>query len=156
MALLLIIRLRGDPDTPPEVRSTLKLLRLHKKYHAVIYPDTDSLRGMLDVIKDWVTWGEVDREVLKELILRRGRLVGNRRISPDDIKKLFKVDSIDELVDSLINCKILWHKVDGIKPIFRLHPPKGGFKRSIRKPFKSGGELGYRGSEINNLVMRMI
>jgi large subunit ribosomal protein L30 len=36
-----------------------------------------------------------------------------------------------------------------------LKPPKGGF-RSIKRPFKAGGSLGYRGKEINELIMRMV
>jgi len=36
-----------------------------------------------------------------------------------------------------------------------LHPPKGGFKGTIRRPYKSGGELGYRGAAINDLILRM-
>lgn len=156
MALLLIVRLRGSPDTPPEVEYTLRLLRLHKKYHAVIYPDDDSVKGMLEVVKDWVTWGEVSKEVLKDLILRRGRLVGNKKITLEDIKRIFNVSSVDDLVDLLISGKVFWHRVKEVKPVFRLHPPRGGFKRSVKKPFKSSGELGYRGSEINSLILRMM
>jgi len=47
----------------------------------------------------------------------------------------------------------LWRS--GVKPVFRLHPPKGGFKGTIRRPYKSGGELGYRGAAINDLILRM-
>ncbi|MEM2203989.1 MAG: 50S ribosomal protein L30, partial [Sulfolobales archaeon] len=49
------------------------------------------------------------------------------------------------------------HKIDNIvKPVFRLHPPSGGFKGSIKKPYGNGGELGYRGQDINDLIRRMI
>jgi large subunit ribosomal protein L30 len=41
------------------------------------------------------------------------------------------------------------------KGVFKLKPPKGGF-RSIKKDFKSGGDLGYRGSDINKLIVRML
>lgn len=156
MSLLLIIRLRGRTGIPPEVEKTLELLRLTRKYHAVIYPGSESIKGMLDVVKDWVTWGEVSSEVLKDLITYRGRLVGGKTLTQEDVKKVFNLSSIDELVNALIDCKVLWHKSSGVEPIFRLRPPKGGFKRSIRRPYKSHGELGYRGSEINELVRRMI
>jgi len=43
-----------------------------------------------------------------------------------------------------------------VKPVFRLHPPRGGFKGSIRKPYGAGGELGYRGAAINELIRRML
>ena len=39
---------------------------------------------------------------------------------------------------------------------FRLHPPKKGWERKgIKKPYNSGGALGYRGVEINSLIKRM-
>lgn len=38
---------------------------------------------------------------------------------------------------------------------YRLHPPRGGFKNTIKRPIPKG-ELGYRGEKINELVMRML
>lgn len=156
MALLLIVRLRGRSGALPEVEKTLELLRLTRKFHAVIYPESESIKGMLDVAKDWIAWGEVSPEVLKDLIMRRGRLVGNKPITQDDLKRIFNISSFDELVNALISGKVLWHKTLGVKPVFRLRPPKGGFKGSIKRPYKSQGELGYRGLDINELVRRMI
>ena len=43
-----------------------------------------------------------------------------------------------------------------LSPVFRLHPPRGGFKGSTKKPYSDGGELGYRGPAINELIRRMI
>ncbi|MCD6323586.1 MAG: 50S ribosomal protein L30 [Desulfurococcales archaeon] len=156
MVLYAIVRIRGTVDVPPDVETTLRLLRLTRKYSAVIYPKNETIDGMLQVVKDWVTWGEVDREVLKELLLKRGRLPGNRRLSEEGVKNVLGI-TLDELLDNLMEGKLLWHKLDGkVKPVFRLHPPKGGFKRSTKKPYKAGGELGYRGSEINALLKKMI
>lgn len=157
MVLYAIVRIRGKADIPRDVEHALRLLRLVRPYHAVIFPKTPSIEGMLKVVKDWVTWGEIDKEVLKKLIERRGRLVGGKPIGEDDLKKIFKVSSINELVDGLFEEKILWHKhEDQVKPIFRLHPPKGGFKGSTKKPYNAGGELGYRGCEINSLLSKLI
>jgi large subunit ribosomal protein L30 len=36
-----------------------------------------------------------------------------------------------------------------------LNPPKGGYE-AIQKPFHQKGSAGYRGSEINKLIRRMI
>jgi len=157
MVLYAIMRIRGRVDIHPKVEATLRMLRLVRKFHAVLYPKCPTIDGMLEVVKDWVTWGEVDKETLKELITKRGRLVGGRPLTDNVVKKVFKVDDLDELVNSLVEGKILWHKYDEyVKPVFRLHPPRGGFKGSIKKPYKTGGELGYRGREINELLRRMI
>jgi len=157
MALYAIIRIRGTADVHPKVEYTLRLLRLVRKFHAVLYPKNATIDGMLEVVKDWVTWGEIERDVLKELIIKRGRLVGNKVLTEEAIKKIFNVNSVDELVNALLEGRIEWHKYDEyVKPVFRLHPPRGGFKGSIKKPYKIGGELGYRGKDINELLRRMI
>lgn len=154
MVLYVIVRLRGTVDVPEKVDYTLRLLRLVKPYHAVLYPKTPVIDGMLGVVKDWITWGEISKDVLRLLIIKRGRLVGGKRITEDDVRRVFRVNTVDELVDHLYDGRVLWHKFDSyVKPIFRLHPPKGGFRGSVRKPFNTGGELGYRGQEINNLLL---
>ncbi len=157
MVLYAIVRVRGTVDVPPDVERALRLLRLVKPFHAVIYPKSPSIDGMLEVAKDWITWGEIDRATLRLLISKRGRLLGNKPITDDDVKKIFGLGSIDELVDSLLEGKILWHHYeDYVKPVFRLHPPRGGFKGSTKKPYGSGGELGYRGREINRLLLKLV
>ncbi|HIP56880.1 MAG TPA: 50S ribosomal protein L30 [Ignisphaera aggregans] len=158
VALYAIIRIRGIPDTPYDIEYTLRLLRLVRKFHCVLYPDTPSIRGMLFKVKDWVTWGEIDRETLIELLRNRGRVVGNKPLTDEYVKRKLKLSSIEELADMLLEGKLLFHKLEsyGIKPVFRLHPPRGGFKGSTKKPYGAGGELGYRGPAINELIRRMI
>jgi len=153
MAKLIVIRLKGQAGIPPDVKYTLKLLRLHKKFHATIVDDTPSIKGMLHKIKDYVTWGEIDKETLTELIKYRGRLSGNRKVTEEYVKKL-GFNSIEDLAEAILAGKL---KVkDVMKPVFRLHPPKGGFKYTIKRQYGNFGEAGYRGEAINELVKRMI
>ena len=158
MALYAIIRIRGSSDTPYDIEYTLRLLRLVRKFHCVLYLDTQAVKGMLHKVKDWITWGEIDRETLIELLRKRGRIIGNKPLTDEFIKSKLKISSIEELADALLQGRILFHKLEeyGIKPVFRLHPPKGGFKGSTKKPYGAGGELGYRGLAINELLRRMI
>lgn len=154
--LYVIIRVKGLTGVPPEVEDTLRKLRLTRKYAATVYPKSPSIDGMLKVVKEWVTWGEIEENTLKELLLKRGKLVGNKPPTEEFIKERFNM-SVDEFVKALMEDRLQLHKLDDIiKPIFRLHPPKGGFKRSTKKPLGSDGELGYRGSEINKLVLKMV
>ncbi len=157
-ALYAIIRIRGIPDTPPDVEHTLKLLRLHRKYHAVLYPDTlPGIREMLRKAQGWITWGEIDEETLIELLKKRGRAPGNKKLDEKYLEEKLGVKSFSELAKKLLSGEIMLHKLeDKIKPVFRLHPPKGGFKGSIKKMYGNDGELGYRGKAINDLLKRMI
>ena len=46
-------------------------------------------------------------------------------------------------------------KESGLKPIFRLSPPRKGYE-STRTPYSKGGSLGYRSENINELLEKMI
>lgn len=157
-----IIRIRGTVGVPYDVEYTLKLLRLVRKYHCSLYPASPQINGMLDVVKDWITWGEIDYPTLVELLRKRGRVIGNKPLTNDFIKERLGtklgIDTLENLAKAILNGKILFNTLEeyGIKPVFRLHPPKKGFKGNIKRPYKDGGELGYRGPAINELLMRMI
>ncbi|MEZ0346135.1 MAG: 50S ribosomal protein L30 [Infirmifilum sp.] len=155
MPLLAVVRIRGTPDRSPEERKTLELLRLHKVNHCVLLPDTPSIRGMLKRAEYVVTYGEIDKETLVEVLRKRGRLIGNRPLT-DDYVKSTGFDSIEGLAEALLEGKVSLSELPGLKPVFRLHPPKGGFRGSVKKHVNEGGELGYRGSAINALLKRMI
>ncbi len=162
--LYAIIRIRGRVGVPPDVRKTLANLRLHRRFHLVLYPSTlPGIHGMLDKVKDWVTWGEIDRETLIELLRRRGRAPGDKPLTDEYVREKLGLSGIEELADKLLSGEIMLHKLYDktrkvwiIKPVFRLHPPRGGFKGSIKKPYGAGGELGYRGYAINELIRRML
>ncbi len=159
MPLYAVIRLRGIPDTPYDIEYTLKLLRLHKKFHCtLIYSNNPGVENMLLKVKDWITWGEIDKETLIELLKRRGRLPGNKPLTDEYVKTRLKLSGgIEELADKLLKGDLKINKLTNlIKPVFRLHPPKGGFKGTIKKPFGTGGETGYRGEKINELLKKMI
>lgn len=70
-----VIRLKGLADTSPDVERALDLLRLRRRYTCIVIDERPSYMGMLNVVKDWVTWGEIDADTLAELLRRRGRLV---------------------------------------------------------------------------------
>ncbi len=158
MPLLAIIRIRGTVDTPKDVEDTLKMLRLTRKFTCVLYPSTlPGISGMLKKVQGWVTWGEIDKDTLVELLAKRGRTPGNRRLTSSYLKDKLNIDSIESFADKLISGDLMLHKIDNvIKPVFRLHPPKGGFKGTIKRMYGYKGELGYRGKEINDLLRKMI
>lgn len=156
---IVAIRLRGTARVYPELQKTLDSLRLKSKYNAVLLPDNLSIKGMLQKAKDHITWGEVDVNMIALLLQHRGRTIGNRRINDEYIKKMFpKYDSIKKLASAIASGDIPLEKLwkAGIKPVFHLHPPKGGFKYTIKRPYGSEGELGYRGPNIRELLEKMI
>jgi large subunit ribosomal protein L30 len=140
--MLAVIRLRGLVNTRKDMADTLKLLRLHRKMHCILVSEDDIVaKGMIHKAKDRITWGEIDDDVLKMLIEKRGRKEGNVKLTKQEAEDVYK--------------KIKEGKDTGIKPVFRLTPPSKGFKYSIKDQYPKG-EIGYRGKEINELLKRMI
>ena len=155
---ILAVRLRGTVGDSPDVKKTMEALMLEKTFQARLLENSASIRGMLRNVHTLVAWGEVEPVVLEVLLRKRAEKVGGEGLDEEFVRARFGKDGLGDLAKSLaageMALKDLWRA--GLKPRFRLHPPKGGFKRSTRRAFSDGGELGYRGSEINSLVRRMI
>ncbi len=149
-----ILRIRGGVDAPKPVEDTLTMLRLEKNNSATLIRESSSYTGMLRKVKDYVTWGEPTTETIKILLERRGRLVGDKKITNDALKGLGYED-IEKLSTALHAGELEITQLNGIKPFFRMHPPKKGFKKTVKRPFNDRGELGYRGEAINELIVRM-
>ncbi|MAE13716.1 hypothetical protein CMO92_04065 [Candidatus Woesearchaeota archaeon] len=118
-----VILLRGFIGVTRSVKETLFMLKLRQKHSCVVIDNTPSTKGMLIKCKDYITFGEISPDTLKDLQAKRGK---------KDAK-------------------------GALKPFYRLHPPRGGFKgKGIKKTFKEGGSLGYRGEKMNELIRRML
>ncbi|MEB3860071.1 MAG: 50S ribosomal protein L30 [Desulfurococcales archaeon] len=159
MPLYAVVRIRGMSGVRPEVERTLYLLRLRRKFAASIYHDSvPGVLGMLRKAENWATWGEIDRETLILLLRRRGRILGDKPLTDEWVKEKLGLSGLEELADKLLSGELHYHKLEGlgVKPFFRLHPPRGSFKGSIKRHYGDKGELGYRGKAINELLKRMI
>jgi large subunit ribosomal protein L30 len=157
--LYAVIRIRGMSGVHPDIERTLYLLRLRRKFAAAIYHSSlPGIWGMLKKVETWATFGEIDKPTLVELIRVRGRLLGDKPITDEWVRSTLGLSGIEELADKLLAGELHYHRLEkyGVKPFFRLHPPRGGFKGSIKRPYGDGGELGYRGSDINRLIRRML
>lgn len=152
-SLLAVVRVRGSININQDIKDTMAMLHLTRVNHCVLIPQTKDYFGMLQKIKDYTTWGEIDKETLVKLIKARGRIVGGEPITDKWLKTHTKYPSVKELADALGNAQV--EHTDMIKPVFRLNPPKRGYS-GIKKPHSLGGALGYRGNAINDLLKRMI
>jgi large subunit ribosomal protein L30 len=111
---------------------------------------------MLQKAKDLITWGELNFETTKDLILKRGRLQGGKRITEEYIQKNSNFSSLDDFISKFLKFEANLSDIKGLKPVFRLHPPrKGHMRRGVKQPYTLGGALGYRGSDINYLITKM-
>ena len=83
----LVIRIKGQADVPHWANTTLNLLKLEKKYRATILPVKENTNGMLKKIQHFVSWQEIDTSTTKELLDKKGRRSGYKKITAEDISK---------------------------------------------------------------------
>ncbi|MEM4330959.1 MAG: uL30 family ribosomal protein [Candidatus Pacearchaeota archaeon] len=127
--MIAVIRIHGRVGLRKEIEETLTRLRIRKKFNCVFIKEEDKVRmGMVKKVKDYVMYGEVSEELVQKVIEKRGEL-------KDKSKKIKKT-------------------IENIKPWIRLHPPRGGFKKSTKLPYPKG-ILGYN-KEISKYLERMI
>jgi len=149
------VRIRGIVNVKPDIKRTLQLFRLTRSNHCVLLEENASVKGMLQIAKDYITWGEIDREVLSKLMDTRGKLEGNVDITEDYVKSATPYNNFEKLSQAIMDDKFKYKDISNVKPIFRLNPPKKGYE-GIKRSFVNKGALGYRGKDINRLLERMI
>jgi len=152
---LVAVKVRGTVSAMREAREILELLRLTHTNHAVLIDSRAAYKGMLQRVNSYVTWGEPTKETVVSMLQKRGRLVGGKKLTDEYLQKA-GYKSIDDLADAILSCKVAFQKLPDVQPLFKLHPPSKGYKGKTKKAFRAGGEAGYRGQAINELVKRMI
>lgn len=153
---LAVVRVRGVSDIYKEVNETMKLLHLQRNCHATLVDDRPAYLGMLKKTENYLTWGEISQETLVFLLKKRGRLAGNKKLTDEYAQRVGK-QSLEELAMAIFVGEVEFNSLPDIKPIFRLHPPRKGFKGKVKRSFASGeGVTGYRGEAINTLLKKMI
>jgi large subunit ribosomal protein L30 len=150
-----VIRLRGTQNLNPKTKDTLKYLRLNRVNHAVVLPGNETTVGMLQVAKDYVTWGEVDAATLAAVIRSRGRVAGNNPLTEAHLGKTTPFKTFDALAGAIVKGEFHYKDIPDVKPLFRLHPARQGLE-GIKRSVQNGGALGYRGTDINRLLGRML
>lgn len=149
------IRVRGIVNVKPDIKKTLQLLNLTRVNHCMLLEENPSTKGMLQVVKDYITWGEIDKKVLSKLIIIRGKLEGDKNLTESYIKSATSYDNLDKLSQAIIDKKFKYKDIPSIKPVFRLNPPRKGYE-GVKRSFANKGALGYRGEKINQLIEKMI
>jgi len=97
--MIAIIRIRGQVNIRKEITETLKRLGLKTKYSCLILEKPNAVElGMIEKIKDFVAFGEINQETYKKLVEARGKYSKSKtkfRLHPPrggiDAKKHFGV-----------------------------------------------------------------
>ncbi|MDP2750281.1 MAG: uL30 family ribosomal protein [Nanoarchaeota archaeon] len=77
-----VVRVRGEGRSSEKVKDTLAMLHLYKRNFCVVLKNTPENKGMLEKVKDMITWGEIDDETLKLLKEKRDQGKKYFRLNP--------------------------------------------------------------------------
>ena len=152
--LFAAVRLRSAIGARRRVKDALMLLNLRYIHSCVLLPKNRSTEGMLKMVKDYVTYGEVDNNTLIELLKKRLRMNGNKRVTEKELEEVTGFKSFEEFAEALLNGKAALKNYPQFKRVFRLNSPRGGLKS--KKGHYPKGDLGYRGEDINRFLRKMI
>ncbi len=151
-----VVRVRGNCKLDKEIEDTMKMLRLYRKNNCIVIQNTEVYIGMINKVKDYSTWGEIDEKTFRVLLEKRGKLARKVPLTEDYLKQKLKMD-FDTFTKEYFAFKKELKDIPGLKITFKLTPPRFGFERKgIKKPFSMGGALGYRKEKINELINNMI
>ncbi|WP_435154959.1 50S ribosomal protein L30 [Haladaptatus sp. DFWS20] len=150
-----VVQVRGEVDMTQGVRDTLGMLNLHKVNHCALVPETETYRGMVTKVNDWVAHGEPDQEVLETVLSKRAQpLEGSDDVDEEWLAENTEYADFAELSEALLDEETTLRE-QGLTPVLRLHPPRGGHE-GIKHPTKEGGQLGkHTTEEINELLKSM-
>ena len=152
---IVAVRVRGSISAQREAKETLDMLHLNRTNNAVLIDNRPSFLGMLKRVQAYATWGEATKETVVLMLKERALLAGDKKLTDEYIQKI-GYKTVDELADAIMSCKVEHGKLPNMRPLFRLHPPTKGYKGKTKKSYNAGGEAGYRGEKISELVKRMV
>lgn len=155
MSAVAVVRVRGHAKIRRDAVETMEMMRLNRPNHCVLLPHNTTTKGMLQVVKDYVTWGEVNKDTITKLLAERGEVSGGARLTDKYVKDNSEFASVASLAQAIEKAEARMTDVKGLKPVIRLHPPMQGYSK-VKRPYSVGGAVGYRGAEIERLLQKML
>ncbi|RRJ30309.1 50S ribosomal protein L30 [Halocatena pleomorpha] len=149
-----LVQLRGEIDMSQGVEDTMSMLNLGRVNHCTLVPETDTYRGMVTKVNDWVAHGQPSADTVELVIATRGETLDGDEIDEEWVAENTEYDSIEALAAALVDEETTLQE-QGISPTLRLHPPRGGHN-GLKHPTKEGGQLGkHTTEEIDSLLTTM-
>jgi len=157
-----VIRIRGIIGMHPKTKKILQLLRLRQLNSGVFVKLNGATIQMLRLVEPYIAYGTPNLKSVRELIYKRGYAKVNKQRVPIDNNAV--IESVLGKYD-IICAEDLIHEIHTAGPHFKeaanflwpvkLSSPTGGFKAKLLH-FNEGGDAGFRGEKIHQLIKAMI
>lgn len=150
-----VVQLRGEVDMSGATEDTLRMMNIHSVNHCAFVPETDSYRGMITKVNEYVAHGTPSVEVIETLLSTRAEPAeGDAEVDEEWLAEHTDYDDFSALAEAIADEETTLSE-QGLTPVLRLHPPRGGHE-GIKHPTKEGGQLGkHTTEEIDELLEAM-
>jgi large subunit ribosomal protein L30 len=150
-----LVQIRGEVNISGDIQDTLEMLNLHGVNQCTLVPETDTYRGMITKVNDYVAHGEPSADVVATLIRRRAEPEeGSADVTDEWIAENTDYDDVDALAAALVDEETTLRE-QGLAPSIRLHPPRGGHD-GLKHPTVESGQIGkHTTEEIDRLLEAM-
>jgi len=150
-----VVQLRGEVNLSEDVTDTLSMLNLGRVNHCALLPETDAYRGMITKVHDHVAYGEPSAETLSTVLRRRAEPEsGEGDVDDEWVAEHTDYGDVEALAEALLAEETTLRE-QGLDPVLRLHPPRGGHD-GVKQPVAAGGQIGkHTTAEIDDLLTAM-
>ena len=151
-----LVQLRGEVDMSQDVVDTLDMLNIHSVNHCALVPETDTYRGMVTKVNDYVAHGNPSVGVVETLLSTRAEPLAGSTADVDEewLAENTDYDDFASLAQALVDEETTLRD-QGLSPTLRLHPPRGGHD-GLKHSAAEGGQLGKHEPEaIDQLLEAM-
>ncbi len=136
-----VVQVRGEVNLSGDVRDTLEMLNLGRVNHCTFVPETPAYEGMIKKVAEVVAFGSPSVDTVATLLRRRAEPAeGSTDIDDEWVADETAYDDVESLAEALIEEETTLSE-EGLSPVLRLHPPRGGHD-GIKRTRTNGGVLG--------------
>ena len=80
--MIAVIRIKGQVGVEKDVKETLYRMKIRRKYACVILEPTKINLGMIKKVRNFVSYGEISKEIHDELVKKRGKEGKDGKLKP--------------------------------------------------------------------------
>ena len=160
--LAFVIRIRGIIGMSPKVKKILQLLRLRQLHSGVFVKLNGATIKMLRLVEPYVAYGTPNLKSVREMIYKRGYgKVSKKRVPIDnnavveEVLGKYDIICVEDLIHEIFTVGPHFKEAANFLWPVKLSSPTGGFKAKLLH-YNEGGDAGYRGEKIHELVKKML
>jgi large subunit ribosomal protein L7e len=160
--LAFVVRIRGIIGVSPKVRKILQLFRLRQIQNGVFVKLNKATINMLRLEEPFITYGQPNLKVTRELIYKRGfGKVRGQRIPLTDNAIIERslghvgIICIEDLIHEIFTVGPNFKQASNFLWPFQLSSPNGGYTQKLLH-YAEGGDAGNRGEQINHFIKQIL